>query len=176
MDVLQAILNRRSVREYSDKPMPHDVLAKLRTAMRAAPSACNFQPWKFVFIQDAGLRKQVAQASKEQRWMAEAPLIVAACGRPADAYPRMGGYGNSVDIDLAIALDHLMLAAVAEGLGTCWIGAFDEQAVKQLLGVPQEVKVVGLTPVGYPRHADLIAPLPDDRRKTEAELFSTDRF
>lgn len=176
MDVMEAIINRRSVREYDGRAIPEDVMAKLRQALRAAPSACNLQPWKFVLVRDPAMRQQLAHASKEQMWMAEAPLIVAACGLPAQAYQRMGGYANSVDIDLATALDHLMLAAVSEGLGTCWIGAFDEPAVKPLLGVPDEVKVVGMIPVGYPKRPELIAPLTDDRRKREAEIFCDEKY
>jgi nitroreductase len=88
----------------------------------------------------------------------------------------MGGYGNSADIDVAIALDHLTLAAVAEGLGTCWVGAFDEQRIKRLLDVPAAAKVVALTPLGYPSAPDLNRPLEDGRRKPPAEIFSVDRY
>ena len=99
-----------------------------------------------------------------------------AIGLPQRAYKTMGGYGNSVDIDVAIALDHLTLAAMAEGLGTCWIGAFSEPQVKQLQGVPREVKVVAMTPLGYPASADLNRPLEENQRKPEDEIFSTDRY
>jgi nitroreductase len=176
MDVLEAIRTRRSVRAYSSQPIPPEILGRLRQALRSAPSACNFQPWHFIFVVDADLRRKLAQASNDQFWMAEAPMIIVACGRPQDAYQHMGGRGNSLDIDVAIALDHLTLAAVADGLGTCWIGAFDEQRVKRLLGVPESVKVVALTPVGYPASPDLNAPLDDSRRKPATEIFSTDRW
>jgi len=148
----------------------------MRQALRLAPSACNFQPWHFIFVTDQALRRQVAEACNGQRWMADAPVIVAACGLPAQAYKKMGGYGNSVDVDVAIAVDHLTLAAVAEGLGTCWIGAFDEKKVKSLLGIPEEVKVVALTPLGYPASAEMNHPIEEGRRKSEAEIFSTDRY
>ncbi len=176
MHVLQAIMNRRSVRAYSPKPIPPEVLRRMRQALRAAPSACNYQPWHFILVSNPALRQQVAKASRDQMWMADAPVTVAALGFPASAYKKMGGYGNSVDVDLAIAVDHLTLAAAAEGLGTCWIGAFDEQQVKGLLAVPEYAKVVALTPLGYPASADALRPLEDARRKPEAELFSRDRF
>ncbi len=176
MEVHQAILLRRSVRSYSPKPLPQAVLDRMRTALRSAPSACNFQPWHFILVTDEELRRKVAQACCDQFWMAEAPLIVVGCGLPQVAYKHMGGRHGSVDIDVAIAIDHLTLAAVAEGLGTCWIGAFDEQQIKQLLGIPATVKVVALTPLGYPASPDLIAPLQDGRRKSPAEIFSTDRW
>lgn len=176
MHVMEAIRYRRSVRLYCTKPIEKDVLERMRKALRYAPSACNHQPWRFIFVMDEGLRGQVARACREQMWMAEAPVIVAGCGRADEAYKKMGGYGSSVDVDVAIALDHLTLAAVAEGLGTCWIGAFDEGQVKQILGVPEEVKVVALTPLGYPKQAGLIAPVQQDRRKPEAEIIRTDQY
>jgi nitroreductase len=145
-------------------------------ALRFAPSACNFQPWHFVLVTDAELRRQLAQASFDQLWMADAPVTVVGCALPRQAYKHMGGYGNSADVDVAIALDHLTLAAVAEGLGTCWIGAFDEKQVKRLLEIPESVKVVALMPLGYPATPDLNAPLDESRRKPPAEIFSSDRY
>jgi nitroreductase len=108
--------------------------------------------------------------------MADAPVTVVGCGLPQEAYKRMGGYGNSVDVDVAIAMDQLTLAAVAEGLGTCWIGAFDEAKMKGLLNIPEQVKVVAMTPLGYPSSADLNHPMEDGRRKPPTEIFSVDRY
>ena len=176
MNVYEAIRTRRSVRRYSPRPIPESTLTRLRDALRLAPSACNFQPWRFIFVTDQKLRAELGQAARQQAFIAQAPLIVVACGFPDRAYKSMGGHGNSVDIDVAIALDHLTLAAVAEGLGTCWIGAFDEQAVKRLLEIPQEAKVVALTPLGFPEASSLIRPLTKDERKTEGEVFSVNRF
>jgi nitroreductase len=176
MDVLDAIRTRRSVRAYAKRPIPEEVMERLRAALRWAPSACNFQPWHFVLVTDAALRRRLAAAAREQMWMADAPVIVVGCGLAEQAYKKMGGDGNSIDVDLAIALDHLTLAAVAEGLGTCWIGAFDEQAVKVLLRVPPSVKIVAMTPVGYPASAGLNKPAPESRRKKPEEIFSTDTY
>jgi len=176
MDVLDAIRTRRSVRQYAAKPIPGDVMQRMRDALRLAPSACNLQPWHFILVQDADVRRQVAQAARDQMWMADAPVIVVACGLVDEAYKHMGGYGNSADVDVAIALDHLTLAAVAEGLGTCWIGAFDEKAAKKLLGVPKNVKVIAMTPLGYPASADLNRPVGAGSRKAESEVFSADRY
>ena len=176
MNVLETIKTRRSVRAYSSRRIPADVLERCREALRYAPSACNFQPWRFILVTDAQLRQQVARAAFDQLWMAEAPVIVVGCGLPEQAFKNMGGYGNSADIDVTIALDHLTLAAVAEGLGTCWIGAFDEGKVKGLLKVPKEAKVVAMTPLGYPASPDLNFPLDQSRRKNETEVFSTDGY
>jgi nitroreductase len=176
MHVLEAIQTRRSVRSYSSRPIPDDVLGRMRNALRWAPSACNYQPWRFIFVTDAALRHKLAQVANEQVWMADAPVIVVACGLSEQAYPSMGGYANSVDIDVAIAVDHLTLAAVADGLGTCWIGAFDEKGVKTLLEIPPSVKVVAMTPLGYPASPELNFPLKENQRKSAADIFCTDRY
>jgi nitroreductase len=176
MNVLDAIRTRRSVRSYAVKPIPPDVMERMRQALRLAPSARNNQPWHFILVTDASLRREVAQAANGQKWMADAPVIVVGCGVPGQAYKRMGGYGSSVDVDVAIALDHLTLAAVAKGLGTCWIGAFDEAKVKGLLGIPEQVKVVAMTPLACPSSADLNRPVEEGRRKGESEVFSMNRY
>ena len=88
----------------------------------------------------------------------------------------MGGNGNSADIDMAIALDHLTLAAAAEGIGTCWIGAFDEGQVKQLIGAPADSNIVALTPLGYPARPGLLGPSKAERRKSEREVFVENHF
>ncbi len=176
MNVLDAIRTRRSVRSYAGTPIPAEVMDRMRQVLRVAPSACNLQPWHFILVTDPALRRKVAEVANGQMWMAEAPVIVVGCGLPEKAYKKMGGYGNSVDIDVTIALDHLTLAAVAEGLGTCWIGAFDEGKVKSLLNVPASFKVVAMTPLGYPASADLNHPVEEGRRKAVSEIFSSDRY
>jgi nitroreductase len=176
MNVLEAIRLRRSVRAYASTPIPDEVMERMHQALRFAPSACNFQPWRFIFVTEAELRHKIARAANEQLFIADAPLIVVGCGLPDQAYTGMGGRGNSVEIDVAIALDHLTLAAVAEDLGTCWIGAFDEQQVRRLLEVPPNAKVVAMTPLGYPASTDMIAPVRNDDRKNPSEIFATDRF
>lgn len=176
MDVFEAISVRRSVRSYADRAIPEDVLARLCQAMHSAPSACNLQPWHFVLVADKRLRQQIAKVASDQMWIAAAPILVVACGLPGQAYQYMGGQHNSVDIDVAIAIDHLALAAVAEGLGTCWIGAFPELEVKRLLGIPDGVKVVTMTPLGYPATADLHRPVNQQDRKLVTEIFSMNRY
>ena len=176
MDVLEAIRMRRSVRAFSSRPIPSAVLGRMRQALRSAPSACNYQPWRFILVSDPGLRSGIARASQEQLFIADAPVIVVGCGLHGQAYKTMGGSGNSVDIDVAIALDHLTLAAVSEGLGTCWIGAFDEPQIKRLLRIPPKAKVVAMMPVGYPASAGLLSPLKDSERKDPDEVFATDRY
>ena len=176
MDVLEAIRTRRSVRAYSSRAIPDEVMQRMRQAIRFAPSACNFQPWRFIFVMQAGLRRKLGQVANDQLWMADAPVIVVACGFPQQAFRAMGGYGNSADVDVAIAVDHLTLAAVAEGLGTCWIGAFNETGAKKLLNIPAQAKVVAMTPLGYPASPDMNHPVEESRRKPAAEIFAIDRY
>lgn len=176
MDVHTAIKTRRSVRAYASRPVPDEVMARMRAALRSAPSACNLQPWRFILVVDSGLRQALGRIANGQLWMADAPVIVVACGYPGDAFNGMGGHGNSADLDVAIALDHLSLAAVAEGLGTCWIGAFNEAGVKELLEIPAKAKVVAMTPLGYPTSPAMNHPLADSERKPPAQIFCTDRY
>ena len=176
MNVLEAIKTRRSVRQYAETPIPDDAMQRMRQALRSAPSACNYQPWHFVIVQHEPLRRDLARAANDQLFIADAPVVIVACGSPDQAYKHMGGYSNSVDIDVAIALDHLTLAAVEEGLGTCWIGSFNEAKVKALLDIPEDVRVVTLTPLGCPDSPELIHPLDESLRKRETEIFSVDRF
>jgi len=148
MDLYEAIQTRRSIRSYKEKPVPDDILLRVVGAARLAPSANNIQPWKFILVRDAGKRKKVAELCWNQSFIAEAPVVVVACGLPTPS--KIGGYASSVLVDVAIAMDHLTLAARAEGLGTCWIGAFDNEALKSFLGVPKDVEIVAVTPLGYP--------------------------
>ena len=140
------------------------------------PLACYVQPWRFIFVMDAELRGKLGEAALDQLWMADAPVIVVACAYPDQAFKGMRGCGNSADIDVAIALDHLTLAAVADGLGTCWIGAFDEGRVKKLLQVPAKVKVVAMTPLGYPASPGVHQRLSEGDGKPPGEVFALDRY
>ncbi len=150
MSVLDIIKQRRSVRKYKTDPIPEDVFLRVMEAARLAPSGKNSQPWKFIIVRDPEMRKDLAVASRNQNFMARAPIIIVACGYPDRSYPKQGNYMKSWPIDVACAVDHLMLQACEEGLGTCWIGAFEEKDVKSLLGVPDDVRVLALTPLGFP--------------------------
>ncbi|MCP2620340.1 nitroreductase family protein [Candidatus Aminicenantes bacterium AC-334-K16] len=171
MNILEAIQNRRSIRKYKQDDLPEEVLHRILEAGRLAPSGKNFQPWKFIIVRDEKLRRQLAEASARQYFMAEAPVIIVACGFPEESYARMGRYMKSWVVDVAIALEHMMLQATAEGLGTCWIGAFEEKEVKEILGVPEEVRVLALTPLGYPAEEP-----PPRARKPLEKIVSYDRY
>jgi nitroreductase len=151
MDFYDVIKTRRSARQYRPDPIPKDVLNRVLHAARLAPSGSNRQPTRYVLVEDQEARKQLAELCHNQRFIAEAPVVIVACGGkiPSNRGGYMGRY--SMLVDVAIAVDHLTLAARAEGLGTCWIGAFDNAAIKDSLGVPEEVQVVAITPLGYPQ-------------------------
>ena len=149
MDVYEAIKVRKSVREFEGKDIPEETLMRLLSAARLAPSASNRQEWRFVVVRDPETRKKLAVAAKNQTFVGEAPVVLACC---ADTNGHVMTCGQPCyPIDVAIAMDHLTLCATAEGLGTCWIGAFDEAKVKEILGIPPEIRVVELMPVGYPK-------------------------
>ncbi|MBM3296119.1 MAG: nitroreductase [Candidatus Aminicenantes bacterium] len=153
MTVMEAIQKRRSVRKYRPDPVSEEALGRVLEAARLAPSGKNLQPWKFIVVRSAETRALLARASANQAFIAQAPVVVVACADPESCYAKMGRYMKSWPVDVACALEHLMLQAAAEGLGTCWIGAFEEQAVKDVLGVPEPIKVLALTPLGHPDEA-----------------------
>lgn len=151
MDVEKAILSRRSIREYESRDIEKDKLDRVLDAGRLSPSAGNRQERRFVVIRDAGKRKALAEAAKGQVFVAQAPVVIAACSVESEYVMSCGQL--AYPIDTAIAVDHMTLQAVEEGLGTCWIGAFDEKRVKEILSIPDSVRVVALLPIGYPRAA-----------------------
>jgi len=200
VDVLDIIKKRRSIRSYKPDGIPKDVLEKLLDAIRLAPSGGNQQPYKFIVVQDKETKAQLAAACrwspgrpKGQEFVAEAPVVIVACGSERNAVTRYysGGevylalgrdvpaeidkssseYLSLVDIDVAIAIDHLTLVAAEEGLGTCWIAALDELAIKELLSIPEDMRVVVVMPVGY------TASWPEPRpRKALEDIICYDRY
>ncbi len=171
MDLYEAIRLRTSVRGYRPDPVESEKLRRVLDAARLAPSGKNGQPWTFVVVTDPGTKRRLVEACKGQSFIAEAPVVVAACGREDLAYQKMGGYWNSLPVDIGIAFEHLMLAAAAEGLGTCWIGAFIEDDVRAILRVPAEQKIVALTPLGYPSGERAVRP-----RKALEDILMYDRW
>ncbi len=169
MDVYEAIKARRSVRAYQDKPVPDEVLDRILEAARWAPSARNLQSFKLVVVRDPEVRKRHGVAADDQAFVGQAPVVIASVTSDPDRV--MSCEVPPYAVDTAIAMDHLTLAAASEGLGTCWIGAFSQPKVCEILSVPDTHKVVSLMPLGYP--ADTEAPR---TRKAKSELICTDRF
>jgi nitroreductase len=161
-DAISAIMDRRSIRRYKPLPIPEEDLRKILEAGRRAPSAGNRQPWHFVVVTSPDVKEAVSEACSGQRWMADAGAIICGIGDPqAPWHP----------VDVAIAMQNMVIAATALGYGTCWIGAFNEGKVKEVLGIPEDKKVIALTPVGVPDES----PGPRPRKPWE-EVFSRDRF
>jgi nitroreductase len=144
MEVFEAIRKRKSIRAYVSTPVPEEKLEKILEAARLAPSAENIQPWYFIIVTDHEKRKQIAKSGVFAGFLEEAPVVIVGCG-DRRASPKW------YKIDVAIAMQNMVLAATAEGLGTCWIGSFDEGLVKRLLKIPERFEVVALLTVGYPR-------------------------
>lgn len=163
MDLFEAIQSRRSIRNYQDKPVEDEKLQQILNAARLAPSARNRQEWQFVVIRDTERRKELSLAAKNQSFVAEAPVVIGCCGEGTD-YVMTSGHPAYL-IDLAIAIDHMTLAATALGLGTCWIGAFYQEQVKRILKIPESVAVVELMTLGYPKEIP-----PAKSRKSLSEI------
>ena len=164
MNVSDAVKTRKSVRKYVDRPVEESKLNAVLGAGRLAPSASNRQEWRFVVVRESGTRKRLAEAAGGQTFVAEAPVVIAACAKTDGRVMRCGQL--SYPIDVAIALDHMTLAAVELGLGTCWIGLFEEKKVKEILGIPEDIRVVELMPLGYP-----VDPTPVEKSRLPFDMI-----
>ncbi len=148
MDFYEVIQGRRSVRKYKADPVDDDKLQRILNAARLAPSAANRQPISFIVVREDKIKQKLKDAYS-QEWFYTAPVIICACTLSDKAWKRNDGKAY-VDVDVAIAMDHLILAATAEGLGTCWIAAFKPGIVKEVLSIPDDLEPLVLTPLGYP--------------------------
>ncbi len=147
MDVYEAIKKRYSCRAYKDRPIEPEKLDRVLDAARLAPSACNFQDWRFVVVRDAQTRAKLVPAADNQKFVGAAPAVIVACSN-SDYVMKCGQ--AIAPIDIAIALEHIALQATAEGLATCWIGSFFPDKVRTILGIPKDIQVIELMPIGYP--------------------------
>lgn len=161
-----ALFSRRfSCRRFAGEPVPAEVLTELLEAARWAPSAGNLQPWRFVVVHSAAARRQLAAAAYDQGFLAEAPVTVVVCAVPDESGRRYGLRGRTLYClqDTAAAVENLLLAAAARDLGTCWVGAFDEEAAARALDLDPAWRPVALVPVGRP------AEQPRGRRRRPAD-------
>jgi nitroreductase len=148
MDVFTAIQQRSSVRAYKDKEIEEDKLRKILEAARLSPSSSNRQEWKFIVVKNRETRKKLSSAAMGQASLAEAPIVIVACGTDVKSIMLCGQ--PSYTVDVSIACSFMILQAYELGLGTCWIGAFKEDEVKKILKIPESIRVVAMTPLGYP--------------------------
>jgi nitroreductase len=170
MEVFEAIKKRHSCRNYKPEAVPEEKLNRILEAARLAPSAHNEQEWKLIVVRDVKKRREVAEAAG-QSFVQGAPVIIAAVATHPENLMSLSSGNPAYAIDLAITVEHIALQATEEGLGTCWIGAFSQEGVKKVLGVPEEYKVVALMSLGYP--ADRGKP---KSRKSLEEIVSFDKF
>ena len=169
MTFLELAEKRYSVRAYKPAEVEEEKLQQILAAARLAPTAANKQPIQFIVIRTKGREEELGRIYRAN-WFCEAPVVICVCAVQSKAWSR-GDSLNYAHVDATIAMDHLILAAADLGLGTCWIGAFDPAAAREVLGLPQEVEPIAFTPVGYP--ADKPRP---KKRKTLAELVRYDHW
>lgn len=184
--VMTAIRRRRSIRAYSDQPVEDEKIQLLLEAARLAPSSSNTQPWHFIIVRQKKLIEKLSECVLRgtkwvNRWMTSAPCVIVACGKPHPIV-HLGAKVLGMDllkIDVAIALEHITLAATELGLGTCWIGWFSERKVKRLLHIPWNVRVVALLTLGYPKNPstpESIGGKHPTLRKDIKKIYSLDRY
>jgi len=142
LDVFEAFRRRKSSRSYADTPVPDDVLVNIVEAARLAPSAGNVQPWHFIVVRDDEKRRRIAKGCRYGKFLSESPVVIIACGNKK-ASPRW------YSVDTSIALEHIVLAATALGLGTCWIGMFNEEEIRDMVNLPDQFEIVALLALGY---------------------------
>ncbi len=165
------VMQRHSVRAYKPDPVPAEKLQAILETVRMAPSAHNSQPFRLLVIHTAG-REEELKRIYGRDWFVQPPLVIAVCGLTGEAWERRRSDGKCyLDVDAAIAMDHLILAATEQGLGTCWIAAFDPDAAREVLGLPADVEPIVFTPLGYPA-----VERPHPQRKTLAELVRYERW
>jgi nitroreductase len=170
MNILKAVKERRSIRDFQKRKIPDETVNKLIEALIWAPSAGNLQSRKFYFIKDEKPKKKIAAAALNQNFIAEAPLVIIGCtdSRISYKYGERGVHLYSIQ-DVALSIMGMMLVAYENGLGSCWVGAFREDEVFKILHMPKNLRPVAIVPVGYPSKI----PSPPSRvsKKEAAEVI-----
>lgn len=153
MDILELIKSRRTIKEFLPKFVSWDQLSKILDAARHAPSSGNLQNWKFIVIIETGLKKQLAEAALQQYEIINAGALVVVCAEPekAERYYGLRGERLYTTQNCAAAIQNMLLEAHSLGLGTRWIGAFEEEMVKRLLNIPEDARPQALIAIGYPK-------------------------
>lgn len=162
---------RYSLRSFDSRPVEKDKIIYILEAARLSPSACNLQPYHFIVVTDKEVRKRIIETYPRE-WMKNAPVIIVACGDHSTSWKRKDGKDHC-DVDVAIAVEHMALAAAELGLGTCWVCAFDADKCHEALNLPENMEPIALMPLGYPTEDNII---PEKRRKNLDEIVSWDSF
>ncbi|TFG71698.1 MAG: nitroreductase [Anaerolineales bacterium] len=148
MDIFEAIQHRYSIRAYKSEPVEDAKLQQILEAARLAPTASNRQPFHVIVIHTAGKEAELKRIYAP-KWFSDAPLVLCVCGTPSEAWVRRNDGKSYCYVDAAIVMDHMILAATALGLGTCWIAAFNPDEARTVLNLPSGVEPVVFTPLGY---------------------------
>jgi len=164
MEVFEAILKRRSVRNFEKNKIPKEKIEKLKEALIWAPSAGNLQARKFYFVFNEEIKEKLAKAALNQNFVAKAPLVIVSCC-DLEKISWYGDRGRNLYTicDVSAAIENLLLMATSEGLGTCWVGAFDESEVSKILNLPKNERPIVIVPVGFPKEI----PSPPEREEKE---------
>jgi nitroreductase len=170
MEYTELIAKRYSVRAYKPDAVDDETLNKVLDAARLAPTAANRQPFQLIVIHTEG-RKQELQRIYNREWFVQGPLIICAVGVPSQGWVRSDDKRRYLDVDVAIVMDHLVLEATNQGLGTCWIAAFNAKAAREILGLPNEIEPLIFTPLGYPADQPGIK-----ERKSLSDLIRYERW
>ena len=170
MSFLELAQKRYSVRSYKDQPVEQDKILQVLEAARTAPSAVNYQPWHFIVAVEEEVKDKISEAYPRD-WFRRAPVIIVACGDHDQSWKRNDGKDHC-DVDVAIAVDHLTLAAADLGLGTCWVCAFDAEKLHSALELPVNLEVIALIPLGYPNEDRTR----EKKRKSLDELVSWNKY
>lgn len=169
MTVFEAIKKRVSVRSYLNRPIEKEIIEQILEAGRLAPTASNQQQLKFMVVTDDALRLEMVDACSNQEFVANAPAILVICATKE----RTMRCGQAVrPIDSSIALSFMMLEAVELGLGTCWLGDFYSEKVRQVLNIPDDYSIIAVAPIGYPENTNQ-RPM---SRKSQNQLVIYDRW
>ena len=163
MNLLELISRRRSVRHYAAKPVEEDKIDYLLACARLAPSACNRQPWRLLVVRSEE-RLRALHSSYPREWFLTAPLCIAVCVDESEAWVRPADGRSHSDVDAAIAAEHICLAAAEQGLGCCWVCAFDPERCAEALHIEAPLRPVALLPIGYPADE---TPAPKLRKAVE---------
>jgi nitroreductase len=151
-DLIDAIKERRSIREFEDTPIPDATIGRLLESAHLAPSAGNLEPWKFIVVKQDEIKEKLSQAAYGQESLNSAPVCIVVCAEPSRSAAKYGERGADLYClqDTAAATQNILLTATGYGLGSCWVGAFDESAVKESLGLDSGLRPIAIIPIGYP--------------------------
>lgn len=171
MEYYDLIKSRESIRSYDpDRPLSESVLKKILDAGRLAPSACNIQPWKFLVVSSPEMLGKLGKCYQRD-WLRDAPHILVVTGMADRSWVRSWDAYNSIETDLAIAMTHIILAAENEGVGTCWIAAYNPAVLRKTLDLNESEVVYGITPLGYPKPGFVKKGTKDRKSLDEITVF-----